>query len=257
MSSGGSFVAILLSIPLTAVALVGVIGVPKLQELISSASPKADDDFDHEGFSSRSKSKRGSKSSRDSLDDADPWGNEAEGSESLFDDLDEKPKTSKPKVALNRSKSRGGEDEAAAELDAPADDPFGRPGRGRFGTNPREPEEVEMVSTDPFRNRSSVTTADFNSPSRTQPPARTDGFAESINRLRTLGVSRFHLEPGLSAGQFLFVCQLDGESATIHRFEAEATDPAAAVNDVYQQVTAWQAEQTVSKTAGISGRPSR
>ncbi len=67
--------------------------------------------------------------------------------------------------------------------------------------------------------------------------------------MKAIGGDRFHLVPGLTPGQFLFVCQFEtaGESPTIHRFEAESPDPALAVSDVLRQVTAWQSENSIAR----------
>ena len=254
MGSGGSFVAILLSVPLTVVALVGVVGVPKLQEMLSPASSHDDDEFDHEGFSSRSK-RGASKSDRDNEQDADLWGDESKLDEELSDDFGGKPKSSKSRSSLTRnSKSKSAADSFGSDLEEESkDDFFSKPSRSRFGQTPREPEAIEMVATEPFKSRSPVTTADHVTPAA---PARADGFAAAIERLRAMGVERFHLEPGLGAGQFLFVCQIEaaGESGTVHRFEAESVDPTLAVSDVMKQVATWHAESSVTKTAGAEFR---
>ncbi len=266
MGSGGSFVAILLSVPLTAVALVGVVGVPKLQEMLSSSSSSHDeDDFDIDDFDSRPRSKRTPAKSSRGRTDADPWSAEADLEDDLLDDFGSKPKSVKGRSTLTRN-SRPKSLDAAADselLDDSGDDFFSKPGRSRFGQNPREPEAVDMVSSEPFKSRTGVTTADHQTPApgtRSAPPtnssARVDGFAAAVEKLRAMGGDRFHLEPGLAAGQFLFVCQMasSDQSGTIHRFEAESSDPAAAVADVLQQISAWQSESSVTKTAGTDFR---
>jgi hypothetical protein len=260
MGSSGSFVAILLSVPLTVVALVGVVGVPKLQEMLSSTSSHEDDEFDREGFGSRSKSKRGtSKSDREQEEDAGLWSEGAGLDEELGDDFGSKPKSAKSKSLTARGgKSKNPIDDVDSELEEqPADDLFNRPSRSRFGQTPKEPNQIERVSTvDPFAPRSAVTTADFTTPAAPVRGGASGGFAAAIERLRTMGIERYHLEPGLAAGQFLFVCQVNvgGKDPTVHRFEAEAGDPALAVEDAMKQVAAWQAESSMTKTAGVETR---
>ena len=257
MGSGGSFIAILLSVPLTAVALVGVVGVPKLQEMISSTSTsdRGDNDFDPDGFSSRSRSRRGSsRTERDKEPDADLWSEEKSEEDGFSDDFGSKPRSSRSKATLARNnKSKSSADSFGSDLEDDAGDAFfDKPSRPRFGQSTREPETLGTVATEPFKaSRSNVMTAEHVTPAV---PPKADGFAASIERLRSQGVERFHLVPGLGAGQFLFVCELDGESATTHRFEAEAADPTLAVADVMRQVAAWQAESTVTKTAGAEFR---
>jgi len=254
MGSGGSFVAILLSVPLTAVALVGVVGVPKLQEILSNTTSRGDDEFDEDSFSPRSRSKRGSsRSDRDKEDDASLWSDESDLKDEFSDDLGSR-KSPKSKTSLARNgKSKSADDGFGSDLKEDSDDFFSKP-RTRFGQSPKET-EPEMYATEPFKPKSPVVQAEHVAPANT--PRATgrggsDNFASGIERLRSMGVERFHLEPGLAAGQYLFVCQVEGagESATVHRFEAEASDPAAAVADVTKQLSEWQAESTVTRTAG-------
>ncbi|QDT54570.1 hypothetical protein Pan44_26030 [Caulifigura coniformis] len=256
MGSGGSFVALLLSVPLTAVALVGVVGVPKLQEMLSPASSHGDDEFGEDGFTPRARSKRGSsKLGRDSDPEAAPW-DEVGGLEDEADEFGGKPKSARSRSSLARgNKSKPADDSFGSDLDEEPDDFFKNPPRSRFGQSPKEPEAIEpMVATEPFKSRPSVTTAEHTTPAPSQ--ARPDGFAAGVEKLRAMGVDRFHLEPGLEAGQYLFVCQVEaaGEAGTIHRFEAEAADPAAAVTEVTRQLSDWQAESSVTKTAGVEFR---
>ena len=258
MGSSGSFVAILLSVPLTVVALVGVVGVPKLQEMLASASSSHDDDgFDPDGFSSRSRSKRPS-SKADREKDADPWGDDSAGANALEDeDFGSKPKSSKPKSLASKSKLRPSDDELGSDLEEKPEDGLfrKRSGSGRFGPTPKEPEEIDTVALEPFKAKSPVINADLKTPA----PVRGGGngsFVAAIERLRGMGVERYHLEPGLGAGQFLFVCQVEGHETapTIHRFEAEAGDPTIAVEDVLKQVASWQSETSVTRTAGAGSR---
>lgn len=258
MGSSGSFIAILLSVPLTVVALVGVVGVPKLQEMFASASAshEEDDEFDRDGFSSRSRSKRAtSKADREKGDDAELWGEEPGAADDLADDFGGKPKSTKPKITLARGNKSKPADEFGSDLaEKPEDDLFNNR-RGRFGPTPKEPEAVETFAMEPFKSRSAVINADLKTPA----PVRGGGsgsFPGAIERLRGMGVERYHLEPGLAAGQFLFVCQVEGNETapTIHRFEAEANDPTIAVEDVLKQVASWQAETSVTRTAAAGTR---
>jgi hypothetical protein len=110
------------------------------------------------------------------------------------------------------------------------------------------------MATEPFKARSPIVQAEHVTPANT--PVRPGTFASAIEKLRSMGVNRFHLVPGLESGHVLFVCQVEGTdaSATVHRFEAEHSDPAAAVADVIKQLTDWQAESSVTKTAGAEFR---
>jgi len=261
MGSGGSFVAILLSVPLTAVAVVGMVGVPKLQEMLSSASSHGDEEFDEEAFTPRSRSKRSSsKSDRAHEDDAALWSDESNLADEFSGEPGSKSKTSRTRPSLARtSKSKLDDDAFGAELKE-EEDFFSKPSGGRAGKTPRETESTEMFASEPFNPRSRVTQAEHSAPAApATPAARPDGFASAIEKLRAMGVDRFHLEPGLGAGQYLFVCQVEAADAgtgtvTVHRFESEAADPAVAVGDVMKQFADWQAESSVTKTAGAEFR---
>ena len=69
-------------------------------------------------------------------------------------------------------------------------------------------------------------------------------------RLAELGIDRFHLEPGLDGDDFLFVCLLTpgGNPNVTRRFEAEATEPLAAVQNVLQQIEGWLAQQYANQS---------
>jgi hypothetical protein len=231
--------------------------MPKLQEMLSPASSHGEDEFDEDSFSPRSRTRRGSsRSERDKDGDAALWDDDSGFEDELTDDLGSRNKPSKTKTrpSLARgAKSSQADDAFSSDLDDNADDLFSKPSRGRFGQTAHEPEATEMAVTEPFK-RSAVIQAEHVTPAST--PNRPDNFASAIEKLRSMGVDQFHLVPGLAAGQFLFVCQVEaaGESGTIHRFEAEAGDPTAAVADVMKQLSAWQADSSVTRTAGAEFR---
>lgn len=238
-NGGGSFAAILLSIPLSAVALMSVFGVPKLSKIVSSIG--SDSESDDEFSDSRSRSKRRAAEPDDefSIDDAEPWGDEDEEGDTFG-----RAKQQRPRPVLSRA-SREETDEFSSHRDEFAmrdgdentgeeEDAAERPRQRRSGSNPFEP-------------TNSVTQAEF----RTSPGEKRSDFAGAIRRLSSMQVDHWNLEPGLTSGQFLFVCIVDpnATSGTVHRFEAESRDPAAAVDDVIQQITEWRSESTVTRSA--------
>lgn len=78
------------------------------------------------------------------------------------------------------------------------------------------------------------------------PPVPTSSVPEltwrdATRRLQELGIDNYHLERGESFESFLFVCSFnpaDTENVTM-RFEAEADEPLAAVSDVLDQIDRW------------------
>jgi len=81
--------------------------------------------------------------------------------------------------------------------------------------------------------------------SRAAPAARSNGpflsWRQASLRLTELGIKNYHLERGATDGSFLFVCVFTpGDAPQVtHRFEAEAEDPLMAVNQVLQQLDGW------------------
>ena len=67
-------------------------------------------------------------------------------------------------------------------------------------------------------------------------------WQEARRRLGELGIRDFQLNPGQGEGQFHFACTLTpAESPRIvHRFEAEASEPLAAVEEVIRQIEGWR-----------------
>lgn len=93
-----------------------------------------------------------------------------------------------------------------------------------------------------------------------QPPRAAGGlesgaftWTEARRRLAELGIHEFHLEPGLERDQYLFVCLFTpGDDARVtHRFEAEAGDPLAAVQDVLSQVDGWLSQRYAERSQQI------
>jgi len=74
-------------------------------------------------------------------------------------------------------------------------------------------------------------------------------------RLTELGVKNYHLERGAAEGTFLFVCTFSPGDAphVVHRFEAETDDPLLAVNQVLQQVDRWMRSRYA--TANFPSKP--
>ena len=67
----------------------------------------------------------------------------------------------------------------------------------------------------------------------------------AAQRFEELGISGYHLEPGSNLGTFLFVCSFctaENPNVTM-RFESESPEPLDAVSDVLAQIDNWQARQ--------------
>jgi hypothetical protein len=72
-------------------------------------------------------------------------------------------------------------------------------------------------------------------------------WREASRRLQEIGISEYRLERGHRADRFLFVCRFSPGSnpRVVQRFEAESSEPLAAVEDVLTQVETWLQYQYV------------
>ncbi|MBX3441727.1 MAG: hypothetical protein KF774_04910 [Planctomyces sp.] len=258
-NGSGSFAAILLSIPLSAVALMSVFGVPQLSNIISSRNDDDGAEINRGRDSSRSRTRRRS-SDIDSAewDSAELWSDEEDDLTDPDEDLllDEAPRSRSGGLA-SRS-SRNGSGATQKPLTKPGgrfrgaivddtlldDDPladFDDPEPSNVRTN-RQP----FASTSPSRTAMQDDSVLQTAGTRSSPGT----FDAAIQRARKLGVERYHLEQGLSPDTYLFIALVDTAAASgaIHRFEAEARDPIAAVDDVIAQIADWK------KSGGAGGR---
>jgi hypothetical protein len=67
-------------------------------------------------------------------------------------------------------------------------------------------------------------------------------WKRAVGRLNALGIRDFQLQPGARDGEFNFSCRFASQNnpRLIHRFEAESADPLEAVNQVLQQLDDWK-----------------
>jgi hypothetical protein len=245
-NGGGAFAAILLSVPLSAVALMSVFGIPQLTKIVG-LNHSDDEGADIE----RGRDRRG-RSRKTADTNADLWDSEADA-DSADDELDESTATAedrasgrlmRARLGINRRRNSASDFEPDEEKPDPLADAMDEPA-----------EDPPAVTSNPFSPRKKTVELAEYTDEAAPAAGKSKNFADAVKRLGTLGVSRYHLEPGLTAGSFLFVCLVDSETANgeVHRFEAEARDPQMAVDDVIRQVSSWKNEP-LTRTAGV-GRP--
>ncbi|WP_437201366.1 hypothetical protein [Planctomicrobium sp. SH664] len=250
----GSFLAtLMLSVPLSAAALMAIFGVPPLSQVIASTE--------------RSKLFRGSR-------EADSWHDLRSLDKNMEQTaiVDDAPAFGAPATARStpiprddRGTSLGSSQYSHALTDSPS-----------ARTEPAFQQQASAGSYPAWAQAPAAGTPEYHlngEPPRSDAPphdrfalapsAKT-GFAQDIPlspnslrpshepvsqltwrqaslRLAELGIEKYHVEAGSTEGQFLFVCVYTPHDAphVTHRFEAEAEDPLQAVSKVLNQVDQW------------------
>ncbi len=78
-------------------------------------------------------------------------------------------------------------------------------------------------------------------------------WAIARQRLAELGIRDFHLEPGRDVNSYVFICLFSpgADSQVTHRFEAEADTPLEAVADVLDQIQGWLQRRYAAQTQRV------
>lgn len=251
-----SFLAtLLLSVPLAAIGLMAIFGIPQLVPAI--AGP----DANTMGGVVRQ------------VRDALPWKGSAHSDESSGRvDLDDAPAyqptaakqwppAGAETVPVSSSPVQFGEPLAAgtsavktsAAIDTNANSRA--PAQAVWNEEPRTtlasaggeaPRSLPTASASPLSSGSTKAVAGWDSPSAVPGPLLS--WRQAALRLTELGIGNYHLERGAKEGSFLFVCVYSpGDAPQItHRFESEAEDPLVAVNQVLRQVDVWMSRRFAS-----------
>lgn len=220
-NSGGSFATVLLALPLSAIALMGVFGVPQFSSVI--ASPHEEEMIRRPG------------ELQTSMDDAPRFG-----------EFDERRAT--PQSEREPRPFPGSERELASSLGSSTS----------FGNGPQDNDRSNLGRSAHWQEEHS-TPRDNTAPNpwANAPMAQNDSnptpsldWRAASRRLSEMGVDRYHLERGATPESFLFVCLVspaDNPQVT-HRFEAEHSDPLHAVGDVLGQVDGWLQQRYAQNT---------
>lgn len=215
--------AFLMSVPLSAIGLMAVFGIPQMAP--GSLFNKSQDDdivrgnyFDEEEPSSRRRRSRG-----DDHEDHSHRGHDEESAPAFGDKVAEAGESGSGREASpwNRGEARG---------------------------NARPASHSRLSSDEEGRDHGAEPRAymEAGSSNLTWKAAR--------QRLAELGVTHFHLERGATADNFLFVCMFSpGDDPRVtRRFEAEAPEPLAAVDGVLRQIDGWMQKRFAYSNSGVS-----
>ena len=235
--AGSTFLTFLVSIPLAAMGLMVVFGVPPLASVIAAT--------------------RGLTDSKGGLDNDSRSGRDSP--QSQFEDWDSGTAPAWKAGDADLSDVEGGTRDAT-DTDR---DELG------FSKVPREDEDSDATPSQTKGRRSSPQKGrdnkwEDNSPSDTRPLLSSRGGAkteksafalntdsdrhtppasmkESLKKLNSLGVKHYHLERGSDQDTWLFVCLfVPGDDTRLtHRFESESDDPDRAAAETVQQIDSW------------------
>lgn len=233
-SSHSPFAAVLVVIPLLAVPLLAVFGIPQLEP--TAASPSATPAED--GFATDAADVGVGESIRYGADDlfapietesGEPANQPPLGAESVRRDTRPVTRLGSP---LDRiSAPRRTDTNRRDVVGAPSGRPNWSPPADALQGWALDADEASAASTN-------ATSADPRQPPASPAPLT---WQEAVRRLNELGIRRYQLQPGQRETDFQFSCSftLPDYPRITHRFEAEADEPLKAVQDVLTQVENW------------------
>lgn len=230
---GSSLGTLLFSVPLAAIPLMAIFGIPQFAPLV--ASPERSGSYDrHADDRSSNVRIRGGRRQSDEFEE------ELTDSDAPEFDADRRP-----------------------SLDRSLEDRYGRvaAGRGRTQNDAAEERPQAQLGEERVTDSSAIASNDDGlkprstrdnvvSPAASDapaPPAATGlTWKSAAEQLQALSITSYHLEPGANPTSFLFVCSFvpaQHPNVTM-RFESESADPLVAVDDVLAQIDRWQQKQS-------------
>lgn len=276
-STPGPIGALLMVVPLLAIPMFAIMGVPQFAPLV--ASPGADTGFS-ENWNSREPAPRPAASlppeARPALSTSNAGvGESARGNvDDIFAPYSTVQNLASANLSLESERQPvGGKNRSAAQ--SPSADPsvsrtsrFDDANQVLAGSSsPGLPDEALEGFAAARNRRASDTERQATTPTD-KPTRAANGFAtnnphteptsaplrhfdretdftwdQAVRRLKSLGIKKYHLESLLEDGGFSFRCSYtapDNPRVT-RRFEAEAPEPLAAVRIVLEQIEAWRA----------------
>jgi hypothetical protein len=230
---GSSLGTLLFSVPLAAIPLMAIFGIPQFAPLV--ASPERSGGYDrHSDDRSSDVRIRGGRRQ------AEEFADELDESEAPEFDADRRPSLDR---SLEDRYGRAAAGRARSQRDSAQEVPQTELGEDRQEESPASAFADDLLDRRSTRDRNE-------SPSATEAPAQPAAtgltWQSAAQRFQALGISSYHLEPGSNPTSFLFVCSFCPElhpNVTM-RFESESADPLLAVDDVLAQIDRWQQKQS-------------
>ena len=277
--SNDFFSTLLVLIPLVAVPMLAIFGIPEIAP-IKKSSFNENDHFDGEGSSQFEEISFDASSHEIDLGGEGHFGEPSHGEQHRSDQRSPFAKTTSSRNdtingeewlppadamegwELDRAPSRLEPDQRMAELSSTKQQPdrgfeknrIEQAGfeEGQFSPNTGGSigQEIQQIEgeTNPFEKTNSVRQAavkevDPQFRLRAETMLRRDPatWSAAVQKLNELGIREYRLEPGVRPNEFLFSCSYSPphNPRISRRFEAEALDPLKAVIKVLQQVDKW------------------
>ncbi|RLS56561.1 MAG: hypothetical protein DWH91_06400 [Planctomycetota bacterium] len=231
--AGSTIVTFLVSIPVAAVGLMAVFGVPPLANVI--AAPRGFGNFDAGGESQDSR--RASSRNTDEWEEFDEAPSWDADTESLTDDRDTEPADDKDALGFSKFK------DSSRRLQESADRASSGRSRLLAGRDSDREDRSSRLDDDQTaqKDHRPLEQDSQGNPSSAVPMT----MKEALKKLNMLQVKTYHLQPGADPDTWLFVCLFTpgDDPRVIQRFEAESADPDQAVSEVLGQIDTWLAQR--------------
>lgn len=236
-SAQSSLATVLLLVPILAVPMLAIFGVPQFTPVVASpyednASSRRLDESEAPPFSPRSGERDAfEKVASNISSDVTEWGDDTND--------DRAART----LADRRGVTTAGHRRNAPVAESTEPSPFAQVGESQ--AVPLMNEAMPGSYRRPRSNSEVVDPRPKRAPLRTTPavldPQLT--WRDAVQKLNSLEIRNFRLEPGQQPLQFIFSCSYTPRDtpAVSYRFEAEADEPLRAVERVLEQIDTWLA----------------
>lgn len=229
--AGSTVLTFLMSIPIAAVGLMAVFGVPPLSSVIAASRGQQHLDADL-GFD-EDRSSRSGKSDRDESDEEAPSWSDADSETELgaVAEFESDAETDRDDLGFSRPSSKSPRKRTSSTRDTDEDPLTFDDERSTSDKSASKTRGLKRDAANPF--------PDDEAPSAGR--GSRVSMKDSLKKLNTLNVKKYHLVPGSEPNTWLFVCMFTpgDDQKVIHRFESEDPDPDLAVAKTVEQIDAW------------------
>jgi hypothetical protein len=237
---GGSLATFLFSIPLAAIPLMAIFGIPQFAPVVAGPDSGAAVEDEYRNRASDILRPYEDRELSQPLSDAPAY--DGGGAQ-----LGEPGGAYRDLAQSQQRRPEGFPEESTPGDAAPFD---GSSGRDAIASNAAE-------SHDPWSDDSDRSARLEPESATSTPGSATLTWREASRQLAEMGIEDYHLERGGADGSFLFVCSFApaGAAHVTMRFEAESDDPLHAVADVLGQVDRWLRQRYAQSRDGGASAP--